>query len=398
MARRILFAVHDWGLGHATRSLVLIRALLERGDAVTILMAESPGLALLRTELGDACEFHEYEDLPKPFSRYPAIFYLRMSLAVPRVWLRFELEQRLTGRLVRARRIDTVVSDSSARRLVTRGAELLPLSFAAPDRSWAARTARAPRWAAAASPAERLPRDPRARRRRRRLACRRPRARSRTRLGAGTPRLPRPAVGARRRIGSRGHRLLLLDLRRRAAPYDAGAARARGLAVASRSQRGRTGPAGRRRRRAPDRRCDDSWLPRPAHPGRDARTGTGDRRPLRLYDADGMCRVRQAGAVRPDAGAERAGVPREAPLRARPRVQHRPVCARHCARSPARRRGARASAAARRYGRTALPCTAAVGQPTIHARHKSATIGRLQSHMVPVQTTRKASISVRPSA
>ena len=112
MARRVLFAVHDWGLGHATRSLVLIRALLERGDAVTILMAESPGLALLRTELGDACEFHEYEDLPKPFSRYPAIFYLRMSLAVPRVWLRFELEQRLTERLVRARRIDAVVSDS----------------------------------------------------------------------------------------------------------------------------------------------------------------------------------------------------------------------------------------------------------------------------------------------
>jgi hypothetical protein len=35
-----------------------------------------------------------------------------MSLAVPRVWLRFELEQRLTERLVRARRIDAVVSDS----------------------------------------------------------------------------------------------------------------------------------------------------------------------------------------------------------------------------------------------------------------------------------------------
>src|SRR5689334_241633 len=154
MARRILFAVHDWGLGHATRSLVLIRALLERGDAVTILMAESPGLALLRTELGDACEFHEYEDLPKPFSRYPAIFYLRMSLAVPRVWLRFELEQRLTERLVRARRIDAVVSDSSARRLVAGGAELLPLSFAAPDHSRAARMARARRGARAAAPAD----------------------------------------------------------------------------------------------------------------------------------------------------------------------------------------------------------------------------------------------------
>src|SRR5690348_9551827 len=201
MARRILFAVHDWGLGHATRSLVLIRALLERGDAVTILMAESPGLALLRTELGDACEFHEYEDLPKPFSRYPAIFYLRMSLAVPRVWLRFELQQRLTERLVRARRIDAVVSDS---RLGVRSREVPSyclfhsLRQIIPGR---------PAWLERA--VERAQRDllkgyrdPRARRRRRRLACRRPRARSRSRLGAGTPRLPRPALGARRRIGS----------------------------------------------------------------------------------------------------------------------------------------------------------------------------------------------------
>lgn len=112
MARRILFAVHDWGLGHATRSLVLIRALVQRGDAVTILMAESPGLALLRAELGDACEFYPYEDIPKPFSRYPAVFYFRMSCSVPQIWLRFTLEQRLTERLVRERRLDAVVSDS----------------------------------------------------------------------------------------------------------------------------------------------------------------------------------------------------------------------------------------------------------------------------------------------
>lgn len=112
MPGRILFAVHDWGLGHATRSLVLIRALVKRGDAVTILMAPSPGLALLRAELGDACEYFEYEDIPKPFSRYPAIFYFRMSCAVPQIWLRFALEQKATERLVRERGFDAVVSDS----------------------------------------------------------------------------------------------------------------------------------------------------------------------------------------------------------------------------------------------------------------------------------------------
>jgi UDP:flavonoid glycosyltransferase YjiC (YdhE family) len=110
--KRVLFAVHDWGLGHATRSLVLIRALVARGDHVIVLMAESPGLDLLRAELRDAVEFHPYEDIPKPFSRYPAVFYARMSLSVPQIRLRFALEQRLTERLVRARRLDLVVSDS----------------------------------------------------------------------------------------------------------------------------------------------------------------------------------------------------------------------------------------------------------------------------------------------
>jgi hypothetical protein len=112
MARRILFAVHDWGLGHATRSLLLIRALLDRGDAVTILSAPGAGMQLLRAELGDSCEFHPHADIPKPFSRYPAVFYLRMSLDMPRVWARFRQEHRLTEQLVAARGFDRVVSDS----------------------------------------------------------------------------------------------------------------------------------------------------------------------------------------------------------------------------------------------------------------------------------------------
>lgn len=112
MVRRVLFGIHDWGLGHASRCLVLIRPLIERGDRVTILMAPSPGLRMLQAELGDACEFYPYRDIPKPFSRFPAMFYLRMSLSMPLVWARFKLEHRLTERLVRERGFDLVVSDS----------------------------------------------------------------------------------------------------------------------------------------------------------------------------------------------------------------------------------------------------------------------------------------------
>ncbi len=112
MSKRVLFAVHDWGLGHATRSLLLIRALLARGDTVAVLMAPGPGMDLLRSELRGTCEFIEERDIPKPFSRHPAIFYLRMSLDMPRVFALFKREQKLTEKLVAQRGLDCIVSDS----------------------------------------------------------------------------------------------------------------------------------------------------------------------------------------------------------------------------------------------------------------------------------------------
>jgi UDP-N-acetylglucosamine transferase subunit ALG13 len=112
LARRVLFAVHDWGLGHAARSLVLIRALIERGDEVTVLMEPSAGMQLLRSELAGTCAFYPHRDIPKPFSRWPAVFYLRMSASMPWVWAHFKLEHRLTEKLVRERGFDLVISDS----------------------------------------------------------------------------------------------------------------------------------------------------------------------------------------------------------------------------------------------------------------------------------------------
>lgn len=112
MAHRVLFGIYHWGLGHATRSLVLIRALLTRGDAVTIVMQDGPGLSLLRSELGRRCEYFPFRDTPAPLGRSPALFYLKMSLSVPWILAGFRAEHRLTERLVRERRFDRVVSDS----------------------------------------------------------------------------------------------------------------------------------------------------------------------------------------------------------------------------------------------------------------------------------------------
>jgi UDP-N-acetylglucosamine transferase subunit ALG13 len=112
MSHRILYAVYHWGLGHATRSLVAMRALLARGDEVTIMMQPGPGLELLRSELGDSCDYIPLRDTPAPLGRYPALFYLRMSLSVPWILAGFRNEHRVTERLVRERGFDLVVSDS----------------------------------------------------------------------------------------------------------------------------------------------------------------------------------------------------------------------------------------------------------------------------------------------
>ncbi len=108
---RILFAVHDWGLGHATRSLRLIGALVEAGHDVVILSA-GRALRLLREELDRRCEFLELRDIPKPLGRRPAWFYVKMSLALPLVFATFRRERQFVDALCRDRGIERIVSDS----------------------------------------------------------------------------------------------------------------------------------------------------------------------------------------------------------------------------------------------------------------------------------------------
>ncbi|MGI5861148.1 MAG: glycosyltransferase family protein [Myxococcales bacterium] len=108
---RFLFGVHDWGLGHATRDLVLIRALLKAGHEVTVLSA-SRAMRLLRSELGQECDYVELPDIPKPLSRYPALFYVKMSLSMPLVFATWRREQKLVRSLCAQRRFDRIVSDT----------------------------------------------------------------------------------------------------------------------------------------------------------------------------------------------------------------------------------------------------------------------------------------------
>lgn len=110
-ALNCLFAVHDWGLGHATRDLLLIRGLVGAGHRVTVL-STGRALTLLRQELDGSCDFVEFPDIPKPLGRTAGGFYVRMSLSMPRVLRVFRRERALTRRLCHEQGFDRVISDS----------------------------------------------------------------------------------------------------------------------------------------------------------------------------------------------------------------------------------------------------------------------------------------------
>lgn len=108
---KILFAVQDWGLGHATRDLILIRALLDEGHSVTVL-SYGYAMQLLRSELGDRCRYRTLGDIAKPFSRRAFWSQARMVLSVPRNLLTVRRERAFVHELWQRDRFDRIVSDN----------------------------------------------------------------------------------------------------------------------------------------------------------------------------------------------------------------------------------------------------------------------------------------------
>jgi UDP:flavonoid glycosyltransferase YjiC (YdhE family) len=103
---RLLYAVCGWGLGHATRSLPVLRRLVAEHEVV--LYAEGAALALVRSELPGLRVV--------PAVPYPPIFgralALRFFAGAPALVRAMRAEHRDTEALVRAERIDRVISDS----------------------------------------------------------------------------------------------------------------------------------------------------------------------------------------------------------------------------------------------------------------------------------------------
>ena len=107
--KRILFSPLDWGIGHASRSILLIRQLIEAGYEV-IIAADGAAYALLRSV------FPEIKIIRLSFCK------IRYSRHIPAIWKIFfslpcilkgiKKEHKKTTEIVKEHAIDLIVSDN----------------------------------------------------------------------------------------------------------------------------------------------------------------------------------------------------------------------------------------------------------------------------------------------
>lgn len=104
---RLLYGVCAWGLGHATRSLPILRRLVLEHDV--LVYSDGPALALLRSELDGAARFADAPPYPNIFGGALA---LRFFARAPGLVRAMRAEHRETQAIVGRERIDRIVSDS----------------------------------------------------------------------------------------------------------------------------------------------------------------------------------------------------------------------------------------------------------------------------------------------
>lgn len=108
---RILFGVCAWGLGHATRTLPIIRKTIEEGHEVTI-VSSGRALSMLKRELGDDPMFAQLDDYRPPDTLNPNVLVLAAILRFPDYVTAMSQEHDFVKKLVWDRRIDVIFSDN----------------------------------------------------------------------------------------------------------------------------------------------------------------------------------------------------------------------------------------------------------------------------------------------
>ena len=109
-AKRILVAPLDWGLGHATRCVPVIRALLEAG-ATPVLAADGGPLSLLQQEF-PSLEHHRFPGYGITYPKEGRGMAWHFLLQAPGILQRIKQEQQELHKLIVDLSLDGVISDN----------------------------------------------------------------------------------------------------------------------------------------------------------------------------------------------------------------------------------------------------------------------------------------------
>ena len=108
---KIIYAVCAWGLGHATRSLPVIRKLIDEGNEVTII-SEGRSLELLKNELKDrASEYIKIPGYPMLLSKNSRQFMAKSIVYWPNFLRRMIKGLSILTNMLKNRECDLIISD-----------------------------------------------------------------------------------------------------------------------------------------------------------------------------------------------------------------------------------------------------------------------------------------------
>jgi uncharacterized protein (TIGR00661 family) len=107
----IIYGVCSWGLGHATRSLPIMRKLIQENNDLTII-SHGRSLELLKNELGEEITYVNIPDYPILLSDNTRQFIAKSSIYWPLFLHRIQSGLRKLTKILEKNGYDTIISDA----------------------------------------------------------------------------------------------------------------------------------------------------------------------------------------------------------------------------------------------------------------------------------------------
>jgi len=108
---KIIYGVCSWGLGHATRSLPVIRKLIDEDNELTII-SNGRSLELLKKELGENIEYMDMPDYPMLLSENARQFMAKSVIYWPKFIGGMRKGLRQLTKMLEKRKCDMIISDA----------------------------------------------------------------------------------------------------------------------------------------------------------------------------------------------------------------------------------------------------------------------------------------------